>query len=131
MIGVLTHHWAKTDKVDEARKLLDRNGEAQSNDAPDARPSVTANVSGAARPIKRDGAETAAESPEDDFAELVEPEDPPQPCHKCHGWSRQRIGFGNKTEPCDRCGGTGTCNGLEKKWDTFVPCESCRQLGRI
>jgi heme-degrading monooxygenase HmoA len=30
MIGVLTHHWAKADKVDEARKLLDRNGEAQS-----------------------------------------------------------------------------------------------------
>src|SRR3989442_13128258 len=30
MIGVLTHHWAKTDKVNEARKLLDRNGEAQS-----------------------------------------------------------------------------------------------------
>src|SRR4029450_2432532 len=30
MIGVLTHHWAKTDKVDEAHKLLDRNGEAQS-----------------------------------------------------------------------------------------------------
>ena len=30
MIGVLTHHWAKTDKVSEARKLLDRNGEAQS-----------------------------------------------------------------------------------------------------
>ncbi|PYN41157.1 MAG: hypothetical protein DME00_32515 [Candidatus Rokuibacteriota bacterium] len=30
MIGVLTHHWAKTNKVDEARKLLDRNGEAQS-----------------------------------------------------------------------------------------------------
>src|SRR5438046_10716266 len=30
MIGVLTHHWAKTDRVDEARKLLDRNGEAQS-----------------------------------------------------------------------------------------------------
>ena len=30
MIGVRTHHWAKTDKVDEARKLLDRNGEAQS-----------------------------------------------------------------------------------------------------
>jgi hypothetical protein len=28
MIGVLTHHWAKTDKIDEARKLLDRNGEA-------------------------------------------------------------------------------------------------------
>jgi len=30
MIGVLTHHWAKTDRVDEARRLLDRNGEAQS-----------------------------------------------------------------------------------------------------
>ena len=30
MIGVLTHHWAKTDKADEARKLLDRNGQAQS-----------------------------------------------------------------------------------------------------
>jgi heme-degrading monooxygenase HmoA len=30
MIGVLTHHWAKADKVDEARKLLHRNGEAQS-----------------------------------------------------------------------------------------------------
>jgi len=30
MIGVLTHHWAKPDKVDEASKLLDRNGEAQS-----------------------------------------------------------------------------------------------------
>jgi heme-degrading monooxygenase HmoA len=30
MIGVLTHHWAKADKVDEARRLLDRNGEAQS-----------------------------------------------------------------------------------------------------
>ena len=30
MIGVLTHHWAKADKVDEARSLLDRNGEAQS-----------------------------------------------------------------------------------------------------
>ena len=31
MIGVLTHHWAKTDKIAEARKLLDRNGEAQSH----------------------------------------------------------------------------------------------------
>ncbi len=31
MIGVLTHHWAKEDKIDEARKLLDRNGEAQSH----------------------------------------------------------------------------------------------------
>ena len=30
MIGVLTHHWAKPDKVAEARKLLDRNGLAQS-----------------------------------------------------------------------------------------------------
>lgn len=30
MIGVLTHHWAKAGKIDEARKLLDRNGEAQS-----------------------------------------------------------------------------------------------------
>ena len=30
MIGVLTHHWAKADKIDEARKLLERNGEAQS-----------------------------------------------------------------------------------------------------
>ena len=30
MIGVLTHHWAKADKVDEARKLLDGNGLAQS-----------------------------------------------------------------------------------------------------
>ena len=30
MIGVLTHHWAKADKIEEARALLDRNGEAQS-----------------------------------------------------------------------------------------------------
>ncbi len=30
MIGVLTHHWAKADKIDDARKLLDGNGEAQS-----------------------------------------------------------------------------------------------------
>jgi heme-degrading monooxygenase HmoA len=30
MIGVLTHHWAKPDRVEEARKLLDRNGLAQS-----------------------------------------------------------------------------------------------------
>jgi heme-degrading monooxygenase HmoA len=30
MIGVLTHHWAKSDKVEEARKLLDGNGVAQS-----------------------------------------------------------------------------------------------------
>jgi heme-degrading monooxygenase HmoA len=31
MIGVLTHHWAKADKIEEAKRLLDRNGEAQSN----------------------------------------------------------------------------------------------------
>ena len=30
MIGVLTHHWAKSDKVEEAKKLLDGNGMAQS-----------------------------------------------------------------------------------------------------
>ncbi len=30
MIGVLTHHWAKADKVAEARKLLEGNGLAQS-----------------------------------------------------------------------------------------------------
>lgn len=30
MIGVLTHHWAKPDKISEARKLLDGNGLAQS-----------------------------------------------------------------------------------------------------
>ena len=30
MIGVLTHHWAKKDKVEEARRLLDGNGLAQS-----------------------------------------------------------------------------------------------------
>ena len=30
-IGVLTHHWAKEDKVEEAKALLDRNGEAQSH----------------------------------------------------------------------------------------------------
>ena len=30
MIGVLTHHWAKKDSVDSARKLLDGNGRAQS-----------------------------------------------------------------------------------------------------
>ena len=30
MIGVLTHHWAKPELVDEARELLDRNGLAQS-----------------------------------------------------------------------------------------------------
>src|SRR5260370_1638718 len=30
MMGVLTHHWAKVDKMDEARKLLDRNADAHS-----------------------------------------------------------------------------------------------------
>ena len=30
MIGVLTHHWAKDDKIAEAKKLLDGNGLAQS-----------------------------------------------------------------------------------------------------
>ena len=30
MIGVLTHHWAKEGLEDEARSLLDGNGEAQS-----------------------------------------------------------------------------------------------------
>ena len=30
MIGVLTHHWAKPDKITEAKKLLDGNGLAQS-----------------------------------------------------------------------------------------------------
>ena len=30
MIGVLTHHWAKEDRLTKAKKLLHRNGEAQS-----------------------------------------------------------------------------------------------------
>ena len=30
MIGVLTHHWAKEDRVEAARALLDGNGLAQS-----------------------------------------------------------------------------------------------------
>ena len=30
MIGVLTHHWAKPEVLDNARKLLDGNGLAQS-----------------------------------------------------------------------------------------------------
>ncbi len=30
MIGVLTHHWAKENRIDEARRLLDGNGLAQS-----------------------------------------------------------------------------------------------------
>ena len=31
MIGVLTHHWAKQDLIEDAKRLLNRNGEAQSN----------------------------------------------------------------------------------------------------
>jgi heme-degrading monooxygenase HmoA len=30
VIGVLTHHWAKPDKVADAKALLERNGAAQS-----------------------------------------------------------------------------------------------------
>ena len=30
LIGVLTHHWAKDDLLDDARELLNRNGQAQS-----------------------------------------------------------------------------------------------------
>ncbi len=30
MIGVLTHHWAKSDQIESARRLLDGNGLAQS-----------------------------------------------------------------------------------------------------
>jgi heme-degrading monooxygenase HmoA len=30
MIGVLTHHWAREGKTEEARRLLERNGLAQS-----------------------------------------------------------------------------------------------------
>ena len=30
MIGVLTHHWAEQDQVQNARNILDGNGEAQS-----------------------------------------------------------------------------------------------------
>ena len=30
MVGVLTHHWAKERRIEEARKLLDGNGLAQS-----------------------------------------------------------------------------------------------------
>ncbi len=30
MIGALTHQWATEENLDEARELLDRNGEAQS-----------------------------------------------------------------------------------------------------
>ena len=30
MIGVLTHHWAKAEKIEEAKQLLDGNGLAQS-----------------------------------------------------------------------------------------------------
>ena len=30
MIGVLTHHWAKQDKIADAQRILERNGLAQS-----------------------------------------------------------------------------------------------------
>ena len=30
MIGVLTHHWARKEQVNQVRELLDRNGQAQS-----------------------------------------------------------------------------------------------------
>ena len=44
MIGVLTHHWAKPDKVDEAKKLLDgRHGPEQGSgvrESPDLTPSA-------------------------------------------------------------------------------------------
>ena len=32
MIGVLTLHWAKDDLIEEARELLNRNGDAQSRE---------------------------------------------------------------------------------------------------
>ena len=38
--------------------------------------------------------------------ELVE--DQPLPCPACRGGGRQRTGFGDRTEPCDDCGGSGT-----------------------
>jgi hypothetical protein len=41
----------------------------------------------------------------EDRLELVE--DQPLPCPVCGGGGRQRTGFGNRTEPCDDCGGSG------------------------
>ena len=38
-IGVLTHHWAKADRVAEAKALLERNGAAQSRAPGFRRPS--------------------------------------------------------------------------------------------
>ena len=42
----------------------------------------------------------------EDRLELVE--DLPLPCLGCGGSGRQRTGFGNRTEACDDCGGSGT-----------------------
>jgi hypothetical protein len=42
----------------------------------------------------------------EDRLELVE--DMPLPCSACCGSGRQRIGFRDRTEPCDDCGGSGT-----------------------
>jgi uncharacterized protein YbaR (Trm112 family) len=42
----------------------------------------------------------------EDRLELVE--DQPLPCPACRGGGRQRTGFGDRTEPCDDCGGSGT-----------------------
>ena len=41
----------------------------------------------------------------EDRLELVE--DQPLPCPACTGGGRQRTGFGDRTEPCDECGGSG------------------------
>src|SRR5207245_6730170 len=40
----------------------------------------------------------------EDRLELVE--DQPLPCPACRGGGRQRTGFGDRTEPCDNCGGS-------------------------
>jgi hypothetical protein len=42
----------------------------------------------------------------EDRLELVE--DLPLPCPACGGGGRQRTGFGDRTEACDDCAGTGT-----------------------
>jgi hypothetical protein len=42
----------------------------------------------------------------EDRLELVE--DLPLPCPTCYGGGRQRIGFGDRTEPCDDCAGSRT-----------------------
>ena len=43
---------------------------------------------------------------DEDRLELVE--DLPLSCPACSGSGRQRIGFGDRTEPCNDCGGSGT-----------------------